>query len=109
MRNAIINGSSPQSDIWGALTGTWEEVVSDLGKWSYTKTPFFVAVYGTFEDGDYALPFRFGDNVVATIAYADGTSESRIVDINQQAMTFSKNCSVQILACGRAANVRPVF
>ena len=108
MRNAVINAGSPQSDIWGALTGTWDETVSRSG-WSYTKTPYFVAIYGTFEAGTYTLPFGFGDNVVLAIAYADGTSENRVLKVTDVSVQVAKQCMMQAVAFGLAAQTRPVI
>ena len=104
----MINAGSPQSDIWGALTGTWDETVSRSG-WNYTKTPYFVAIYGPFEAGTYTLPFSFGDNVVLAIAYADGTSENRVLKVTDVSVQVAKQCMMQAVAFGLAAQTRPVI
>lgn len=109
MRNATINETSPKSDVLGALTGIFEEVRNTSGKWNYTKTPFFLAVYGTIDAGESVLPFKFGDNVVANIAYYDGTSENKPIKINDSVLTMEKGGVVSIIAFGRAADVRPII
>lgn len=108
MRNAVINAGSPPSDIWGALTGTWDESRGGFG-WHYTKTPFFVALYGTFQAGSYTLPFCFGDNVVLSIAYADGTSENRVLRVVDKAVKVDQACVMQAVAFGAASDVKPII
>lgn len=57
MRNGIINGSSPMSDVLGALTGIWNHYRTGLDKqWLVTKTPFFIHMEATLQAGTHQLP-----------------------------------------------------
>lgn len=57
MRNAIINAGSPKEDIWGCLTGIWNEYNAGLNKqWHVCKTPFFVHMDAVLEAGRNELP-----------------------------------------------------
>lgn len=57
MRNGIINGTSPKEDIWGVLTGVWNHYRTGLNKqWLVTKTPFFVHLEATLQEGTHQLP-----------------------------------------------------
>lgn len=57
MRNGIINGTSPKEDIWGVLTGVWNHYRTGLNKqWLVTKTPFFVHLEATLQEGSHQLP-----------------------------------------------------
>ena len=54
MRSGIINANSPREDIWGALTGVWNEY--DERGWHIVKTPFFVSLSATLQAGPQILP-----------------------------------------------------
>ena len=54
MRNAVINGGSPKEDVWGVLTGVWNEY--DDREWHVVKTPFKVALTATLDAGPQILP-----------------------------------------------------
>jgi hypothetical protein len=54
MRNAVINGGSPKEDVWGVLTGVWNEY--DDREWHVVKTPFMVAMTATLDAGPNMLP-----------------------------------------------------
>lgn len=54
MRSGIINANSPKEDIWGALTGVWNEY--DERGWHIVKTPFFVSLSATLQAGPQILP-----------------------------------------------------
>lgn len=57
MRNGIINSNSPKEDIWGTLTGIWNEYDTGLDKkWHVVKTPFFVHMEAVLEAGRNELP-----------------------------------------------------
>ena len=57
MRNGIINSSSPMSDVLGTLTGVWNHYRTGLNKqWLVTKTPFFVHMEASLEEGTHQLP-----------------------------------------------------
>lgn len=54
MRSAVINGGSPKEDVWGVLTGVWNEY--DDREWHVVKTPFMVAMTATLDAGPHILP-----------------------------------------------------
>ena len=108
IRNAVIMQVPRRATSGGALTGTWDETVSRSG-WSYTKTPYFVAIYGTFEAGTYTLPFSFGDNVVLAIAYADGHQREPRAQGDGRVSRCRSECMMQAVAFGLAAQTRPVI
>lgn len=57
MRNGIVNANSPKEDIWGTLTGVWNEYDTGLNKaWHVVKTPFFVHMEAVLEAGRNELP-----------------------------------------------------
>lgn len=57
MRNALINMSSPKEDVWGVLTGIWNHYRTGSNKeWLVTKTPFFVHMEATLQEGTHQLP-----------------------------------------------------
>lgn len=57
MRNGIITAASPKEDIWGTLTGVWNEYSDGLDKkWHVVKTPMFVHMDGVLEAGRNELP-----------------------------------------------------
>lgn len=57
MRNGIITANSPKEDVWGMLTGIWNEYEAGLGKkWHVCKTPFFIHIDGVMEAGRNELP-----------------------------------------------------
>lgn len=57
MRNGIINAGSPKEDVWGMLTGIWNEYTAGLNhEWKVVKTPFFIHFEATLEAGRHELP-----------------------------------------------------
>ena len=53
MRSALINSNSPKEDVWGVLTGIWNEY--DEREWHVVKTPFMVAMTATLDAGPNML------------------------------------------------------
>ena len=70
MRNGIINAGSSKEDVLAVLTGTWNEY-NDRG-WHIVKTPFFVALSGTFQAGRQQLPGKPKTACLLTWANANG-------------------------------------
>ena len=57
MRSAIVNTSSPYSEVLGVLTGIWGTFNRGVDKeWLVTKTPFFVHMEATLQPGRHELP-----------------------------------------------------
>lgn len=78
MRNAIINANSPKEDIWGALTGVWNDYKAGLGKkWHVTKTPFFIHMEGVMEAGRNELPMA--PNSTQSLSWTSKESSGRVI------------------------------
>jgi len=61
MRNGVINAGSPKEDVWGILTGVWNEYDTGLDKqWHVIKTPFFIHCEAVLKAGRQELPFAPG-------------------------------------------------
>ena len=57
MRSAVVNTSSPYSEVLGVLTGIWGTFKRGVNKeWLVTKTPFFVHMEATLQPGRHELP-----------------------------------------------------
>lgn len=59
MRNGVINAGSPREDIWGVLTGIWNEYDTGNNKeWHVVTTPFFIHCDAVLKAGRNQLPFK---------------------------------------------------
>lgn len=57
MRSAVVNSSSPYSEVLGVLTGVWGTFRRGVDKeWLVTKCPFFVHMEATLQPGRHELP-----------------------------------------------------
>ena len=57
MRSGIITSNSPREDIWGTLTGIWNEYEYGPNReWHIVKTPFFVNMTAVLPAGRNELP-----------------------------------------------------
>lgn len=62
MRNAIVNGNSPMSEVLGVLTGIWNQYKDGPNKeWTMVKTPFFLHMEAVLEAGRHELPIAPND------------------------------------------------
>lgn len=100
MRSGNINATSTRDDVWGTLTGAWDEY--DASGWHVVVTPFFTAISGTFAAGSHALPFRFSGNVQMSLSYGDGGGSAMTVKARQQAVRFERACMAQAVVFGDA-------
>lgn len=97
MRSTIINESSKLSDVMGVLTGAWYEY--DRRGWHVVKTPFMLAMAGSFTAGTVELPLvpsRFG---IARWAN-DTTSGMFPVKPKQTNIVLTDNAFVEIVIYG---------
>lgn len=101
MRSGNINATSTRDDVWGTLTGSWDEYDDESG-WHVVVTPFFTAISGTFSPGSHALPFRFSGNVQMSLSYGDGGGSAMTVKARQQAVLFERACMAQAVVFGGA-------
>ena len=75
MRSGIINANSPREDIWGALTGVWNEY--DERGWHIVKTPFFVSLSATLQAGPQILPVT--PRRAAVLSWANANANGIVV------------------------------
>lgn len=63
MYSGVINGGSPNKDIWSVLTGVWNHYRTGLDKqWLVVKNPFYIHVEATLDAGEHQLPFSPNSN-----------------------------------------------
>ena len=100
MRSAIINANSPKEDVWGALTGVWNEYDTGLNKqWHVVKTPFFIHVEGVMKAGRNELPFA-PSSTKALYWTAKDTSGSVVIKAGETGFTIPANAYCEITIYG---------
>ena len=107
MRSVIVDAGSKQSDIWGLLQGTWNEY--DQGGWHIVKTPFFLVLKATAEEGGMPLPFRFKEPVAGILYFGDGTVQSIIVRPGENSVSIPRTCIVKFQLFGNEAETAGVI
>ena len=97
MRSALINSNSPKEDVWGVLTGIWNEY--DEREWHVVKTPFMVAMTATLDAGPNMLPVT--PPRTSLLSWANSAHSGSLVikakDIN---FTMPEKAVVQVLMFG---------
>jgi hypothetical protein len=97
MRSAIINSGSKKEDIYGVLTGVWNEY--DEREWHVVKTPFMVAMTATLDAGPNMLPVT--PPRTSLLSWANSAHSGSLVikakDIN---FTMPEKAVVQVLMFG---------
>lgn len=106
MRSTIIDAGSKQSDIWGLLTGTWNEY--DSGQWHIVKTPFFTVLSTVAEAGGVPLPFSFKVPVVGTLTLGNGDVKGVIVRPGENSIKVDQTCVVKFQLFGSEGEVTGV-
>lgn len=104
MFNGIINKNSPQVDIIETVSGTWNEYVE--GEWRIVKTPFFVVLVATIDEGSHVLPFTVNIPVVGTLTTAGGDVKGVIVRPGETAVNITEPGIVQIQIFGDSAKLK---
>lgn len=107
MRSAVINAGSKQSDVWGVLTGLWNEY--DQGQWHILRTPFFLVLKATAEAGGLPLPFRFKEPVAGIMYFGDGTVGSVVVRPGENSIDVPGTCIVKFQLFGMEADTSGVI
>ncbi len=97
MRNAVINGSSPMSDVLGVLTGVWNEY--DDREWHVVKTPFMVALTATLNAGPQILPVAPPRTSLLSWANAEH-SGSLVLKAKDKNFSLPENAVVQAIMFG---------
>jgi hypothetical protein len=107
MRSTIIDAGSKQSDVWGLLTGTWNEY--DQAGWHIVKTPFFTVLSIVAEKGGIPLPFSFKVPVVGSKTYGNGDVKGIIVRPGENSINIDDTCVVKFQLFGSEAEVTGVI
>lgn len=102
--NGIINKNSPQVDIIETVSGVWNEYVE--GEWRIVKTPFFVVLVATLDEGSHVLPFTVNIPVVGTLTTAGGDVKGVIVRPGETAVNITVPGIVQIQIFGDSARLK---
>ena len=97
MRNAVINGGSPKEDVWGVLTGVWNEY--DDREWHVVKTPFMVAMVATLNAGPQILPVAPPRTSLLSWANAEH-SGSLVLKAKDKNFSLPENAVVQAIMFG---------
>ena len=97
MRNAVINSSSPMSDVLGVLTGVWNEY--DDREWHVVKTPFMVALTATLKAGPQILPVAPPRTSLLSWANAEH-SGSLVLKAKDKNFSLPENAVVQAIMFG---------
>ena len=97
MRNALINSNSPKEDVWGVLTGIWNEY--DEREWHVVKTPFMVAMTATLDAGPNMLPVT--PPRTSLLSWANSAhSGSLVIKAKDRNFTMPEKAVVQVLMFG---------
>ena len=97
MRSAVINGGSPKEDVWGVLTGVWNEY--DDREWHVVKTPFMVALTATLKAGPQILPVAPPRTSLLSWANAEH-SGSLVLKAKDKNFSLPENAVVQAIMFG---------
>lgn len=97
MRNAHINGASPKEDVWGVLTGIWNEY--DDREWHVVKTPFMVAMTATLDAGPQILPVAPPRTSILHWANASNAG-SCVLKARDKNFTLPEKSVVQVIMFG---------
>ena len=97
MRSALINSNSPKEDVWGVLTGIWNEY--DEREWHVVKTPFMVAMIATLDAGPNMLPVT--PPITSLLSWANSAhSGSLVLKAKDRNFTMPEKAVVQVLMFG---------
>lgn len=97
MRNGIINAGSSKEDVWGVLTGIWNEY--DEREWHVVKTPFMVAMTATLDAGPNMLPVT--PPRTSLLSWANSAhSGSLVLKAKDRNFTMPEKAVVQVLMFG---------
>lgn len=102
MRSAVVNMSSPKEEVWGVLSGVWNEYDAGNNKeFRVVKTPFYVAMSATLEAGTHILPVTPNGN--ALLRWASATQSGNIViHAKDPTFTLPVNAFIEVTLYGTA-------
>lgn len=97
MRSAIINSGSKKEDIYGVLTGVWNEY--NDREWHVVKTPFFIAMTATIDAGPNILPVT--PPRTSLLSWANSAhSGSLVIKAKDRNFTMPEKAVVQVIMFG---------
>ena len=97
MRSAIINSGSKKEDIYGVLTGVWNEY--NDREWHVVKTPFFIAMTATLDAGPNILPVT--PPRTSLLSWANSVhSGSLVIKAKDRNFTMPEKAVVQVIMFG---------
>lgn len=97
MRSAIINSGSKMEDIYGVLTGVWNEY--NDREWHVVKTPFFIAMTATLDAGPNILPVT--PPRTSLLSWANSAhSGSLVIKAKDRNFTMPEKAVVQVIMFG---------
>lgn len=97
MRSAIINSGSKKEDIYGVLTGVWNEY--NDREWHVVKTPFFIAMTATLDAGPNILPVT--PPRTSLLSWANSAhSGSLVIRAKDRNFTMPEKAVVQVIMFG---------
>lgn len=97
MRSAIINSGSKKEDIYGVLTGVWNEYIDR--EWHVVKTPFFIAMTATLDAGPNILPVT--PPRTSLLSWANSAhSGSLVIKAKDRNFTMPEKAVVQVIMFG---------
>ena len=97
MRSAIINSGSKKEDIYGVLTGVWNEY--NDREWHVVKTPFFIAMTATLDAGPNMLPVT--PPRTSLLSWANSAhSGSLVIKAKNRNFTMPEKAVVQVIMFG---------
>ena len=97
MRSAIINSGSKKEDIYGVLTGVWNEY--NDREWHVVKTPFFIAMTATLDAGPNILPVT--PPRTSLLSWANSAhSGSLVIKAKERHFTMPEKAVVQVIMFG---------
>lgn len=97
MRSAIINSGSKKEDIYGVLTGVWNEY--NDREWHVVKTPFFIAMTATLDAGPNILPVT--PPRTSLLSWANSAhSGSLVIKAKDRNFTMPEKAVVQVIMFG---------
>ena len=100
MRSAIVNTSSPYSEVLGVLTGIWGTFKRGVDKeWLVTKTPFMIVLVADLQAGKHELPVKFNRNTILHWVTKDD-SGSFLIRSQETHFELSNSAHVELIFMG---------
>ena len=100
MRSGIINAGSPKEDVWGVLTGIWNQYkTGPKQEWTIVKCPLFVHMEAVLEAGRNELPIA-PNSTKAIYWTSKDNSGSVVCKAGETGFTIPENSFVEVTFYG---------